>query len=100
MVEGALFRIAQEATLNAARHASATQVTITLGGQNGTLLMTIGDDGVGFEPDAPDKDPSHWGLRNMRERARAVGATLTIDTAPQRGTTVTVEAPWQDLVSA
>jgi PAS domain S-box-containing protein len=100
MVEGALFRIAQEATLNAARHASATQVTITLGGRNGTLLMTIGDDGVGFDPAAPSTGTSQWGLRNMRERARAIGATLTIDTAPQRGTTVTVEAPWNGVAFA
>ena len=65
---------------------------VTLGERDGRLLLTIEDDGIGFDANAPI-GPDHWGLTNMRERARAVGGTLTIDTAAKRGTKVTVEAP-------
>jgi signal transduction histidine kinase len=93
LVEGALFRIAQEAVINAARHASATRVGLRVGARDGRVSLTIEDDGVGFDLRAPGVGPAHWGLKNMRERARAVGGTLVVETAPGSGTRVTAEAP-------
>lgn len=93
LVEGALFRIAHEAVINAARHASATRVTVTVGECDGRVILTVEDDGAGFEPQAPGTGPDHWGLKNMRERARAIGGTLSIETAPGAGTRIMVEAP-------
>jgi signal transduction histidine kinase len=93
LVEGALFRIALEAVINAARHAAPHFVTVTVGERAGRVLLCVEDDGVGFDPAEQGSRPGHWGLQNMRERAQAIGATLEIATAPQAGTRVRVEAP-------
>jgi signal transduction histidine kinase len=93
MLEGALFRIAQEAVINAARHAEATRVGIDVRERDGRIILTIEDDGVGFDASAPGSGPDHWGLKNMRERARAVGGTLHITTTPGAGTRIVADAP-------
>jgi signal transduction histidine kinase len=92
-MEGALFRVAQEAVANAARHANATGVTVGVEEKEGRVILTVQDDGRGFDPAAPAAGPDHWGLKNMRERARAVGGTLRIDSSPGGGTRVVAEAP-------
>ena len=74
-IENALFRIAQEALTNVAKHAQATQVTVTVAAEDGTLRLAVADDGIGFdlahltEPDGG----RGWGLLTMSERAEAVG---------------------------
>ena len=91
--EIALFRIAQGAITNALRHASATRILIVLvSGPEGTSLA-IEDDGRGFDPDsrADSGERPSWGIVIMRERAMAVGGRLAIESAPGRGTRVTVE---------
>ncbi len=93
LVESSLFRIAQEALMNAARHASATRVVVALAERDGRVILTVRDDGVGFDLDAPATDPDHWGLKNMRERARAIGGNLHVETAPGAGTRVIAEVP-------
>ncbi len=93
MVEGAMFRIAQEAVINAARHGAARSMTIDLGMSQGLVVMTIIDDGSGFDPQVPKRGADHWGLKNMRERARAIGGTLHIDSAPGAGARITASAP-------
>jgi signal transduction histidine kinase len=92
-VETALFRIAQEAVLNAAKHSSATHVLISVIEQETSVCLSVSDDGRGFDPSAVDRGLSHWGLSNMRERAQAIGAILRIDAAVGRGTKVTVDLP-------
>jgi signal transduction histidine kinase len=92
LVEDALFRIAHQALINAVRHAAATRIGMTVRARDGRVTLTIEDDGIGFDPRAP-VGLDHWGLKNMRERARAVGGTLHVDTAPGSGTRVTAEAP-------
>jgi len=87
--ETALFRIAQEALTNAAKHAQASQVTVTLEPVNGGARLTIADDGVGFDP--ATRRQAGWGLMTMRERAEAVGAHLRVESAPGKGTQVVVE---------
>jgi len=93
LVESALFRIALEAVINAARHASPQRITVTVGERAGRVLLSVEDDGVGFDAGQQQGRPGHWGLQNMRERARAIGAGLEIRTAPQAGTRILVDAP-------
>jgi len=92
-VENALFRIAQEALANAAKHAKATQVTVTVEVDNGTLRMVVADDGVGFDParlPTPGVNRG-WGLLTMRERAEVVGGMFRIESRPGSGTRLIVE---------
>ena len=90
------FRIAQEALTNVARHAEARSVTIALRADDERLVLSVRDDGRGFDPDAVAGKGS-LGLVGMRERALAQGGVLHIDGAPGQGATVTVAF---DLASA
>ena len=93
-----LFRIAEEAMRNVEHHAGATRVTISLcaAPEGDGLILTIADDGVGFDADTPH--PGHYGLAGLREQARLIGAVLTIHSAPQQGTTISVSlAPSLEL---
>jgi signal transduction histidine kinase len=85
----ALVRIVREAVGNAARHGDAEAIRVEL--QNGDgIRLRIVDDGVGFDPDRPRSRGGGFGLVSMRERARAVGAELSVESARNRGTTVEV----------
>jgi signal transduction histidine kinase len=86
-----LLRIAQEALHNALRHAGARRVNVTLANGDGGLNLDIADDGSGFDPDDPELRARHLGLTSMEERARRLGAQLTISSEPRHGTTVHVE---------
>jgi signal transduction histidine kinase len=92
-IEGALFRIALEAVINAASHASASRIDIDVGEADGRVILTVKDDGRGFATDKPGAGADHWGLKNMRERARAIGGVLHVRSAPGGGTEITAEAP-------
>lgn len=87
----ALFRIAQEALTNVARHAQATRVSITLEVEDGCYVLEIADNGVGFDPG--EARLRKFGLVGMRERMLSVGGEATIDSAPGRGTRVRVSIP-------
>jgi signal transduction histidine kinase len=90
--EQALFRMAQNALANVARHAGADKAVMTLRTTPGSICLTVADNGNGFDPSAvhpPTRDHG-WGLRIMRERATAIGAQLNIDSAPGHGTRVIV----------
>jgi signal transduction histidine kinase len=89
--ELALLRIAHEALHNAVRHANADHVKVRLAGENGKLVVEISDDGVGFDPHAPDVRSRHLGLTSMEERARESHGRLRIRSAPGQGTIVRVE---------
>ncbi len=92
-VETTLFRIAQEACTNIARHAGARQAAIRLDAQPGLVRLEITDDGCGFDPGADFDCGGHqgWGLLIMRERAEAAGGRLAIESAPGQVTRITVE---------
>jgi len=92
-VEVELYRIVQEALNNAVRHARAESVAVDVDATDGTVTITVRDDGVGFDPAARAIRERRLGLTSMRERAEALGGTLTIETAPRSGTTVRVEVP-------
>jgi signal transduction histidine kinase len=86
--EEALFRIAQEALANLAKYARAQKAMVTLEVTPHAASLTIADDGCGFDPAAggPPTMGHGWGLMIMRERAVAVGAQLSIESASGRGT--------------
>jgi len=90
-IEIALFRIAQEALNNVAKHAKATQVDIELFEEEGDIMMAITDNGLGF--DMRNQDPStrvHWGLTLMQERARAINGKFLLRSVPGQGTQIVV----------
>ena len=100
-VKIAIYRIAQEALNNVAKHAEANQATVSLycsppssnkGVQVEQVKMCVSDDGRGF--DVNRVSPDHLGIGIMHERAEAIGATLTIESQPGHGTQVVVT--WQD----
>jgi two-component system sensor histidine kinase UhpB len=91
VAQTALFRIAQEALVNVAKHADASRVEVTLAASAGGAELSVDDDGKGF--DVALAGGAHWGLRTMRERAEAVGAVLRIESRAGRGTRVWVQAP-------
>jgi signal transduction histidine kinase len=89
----AVFRIAQEALANVARHARAHRVTVRLEAPDGGgLALAVEDDGVGFDPRSGG-GAAGLGLIGMRERARWLEGRLEVDSAPGRGTRVRVEIP-------
>jgi PAS domain S-box-containing protein len=89
-----LYRIAQEALTNVARHAQARRVTVRLAHEAGTVRLVIRDDGRGFDPAAvSDDEGTAFGLTTMRERAAITGAHLHVRSAPGRGTEVRVVVP-------
>jgi PAS domain S-box-containing protein len=91
ITELAVFRIAQEALNNVARHARASRVDITLIRRASQAQIVIADDGVGFDPlTRPRAARPTWGLLTMRERAEAVDGRVDIDTAPGQGTRVII----------
>src|SRR5687768_4781455 len=88
----ALFRSAQEAISNVLKHADATQLEISLQGEDGRVRLRVEDDGQGFEPEAaPQKEAPSWGLKIMRERIEAIGGKVQILSEPGAGTRVTFE---------
>lgn len=92
-----LFRVAQEALNNVARHAGARSASVTLRPMDGGLLLAVRDDGVGFDPEHP-RQRIQLGLVSMRERVKLVNGTLDIESAPGRGTTIVAWVPAQGEV--
>jgi signal transduction histidine kinase len=89
-VESNLYRLAQEALTNVAKHAGASRIEIGLVLRNGAIVLRVSDDGCGFDPGAGRKG---LGLIGMRERVALAGGRLEIDSEPGRGTTLTAEVP-------
>ena len=87
----ALFRIAQEALNNVAKHAGATVVRIAMRADHGDLTLSISDDGCGF--DMSQAPRGRWGMSTMRERAEAAGGRLAVESSPGKGTTVRATVP-------
>ncbi|MHB0859585.1 MAG: GAF domain-containing sensor histidine kinase, partial [Anaerolineae bacterium] len=88
-VKVALYRIAQEALNNVAKHSGATRVAVTLMCAENNIRLGVCDDGHGFE--VGSVPPDHLGLGIMRERAQGIGATIEIESKPESGTRVMVD---------
>jgi signal transduction histidine kinase len=91
-VETAFYRIVQESLTNVALHAQANRVDILINRRNGCLVMTIEDDGVGFNPN-PIADENRLGLFGMRERVEMLGGSFLVESSPGKGTIIVVEVP-------
>jgi signal transduction histidine kinase len=89
-VESALYRIAQEALTNIAKHAGASAVSIVTRRKDERLTMIVEDNGTGFDPTAP---AGGLGLVSMRERAELLGGSLRVESTTEHGTTLVVEVP-------
>jgi two-component system sensor histidine kinase UhpB len=88
--ELAVYRIAQESLTNVARHSNATRVTVALERGPGSIVLSVGDDGHGFDGSLPEE---HGGLRSMRERALLVDGALAIKESARGGVEVRLEVP-------
>jgi len=94
--ELAVYRIAQESLTNVARHAAATEVTITLERGSDSVILSVSDNGRGF--DGPPQE--HGGLRSMRERALLIDAALAVKRGRRGGVDVRLEVPAPAAVQA
>jgi two-component system NarL family sensor kinase len=90
-VAGGLYRIAQQAVVNAIRHADARRITVRLTRSDNAIRVRVEDDGNGFAPTEVPSD--RFGLLGMRERARLLGGTLTVESGPDAGTAIEVVVP-------
>ena len=90
-VEVGMYRIAQQALANAARHAQAGRVVMRLSRSEDALELSVGDDGTGF--DLAAVPAGRFGLVGMTERARLLGGTAMVESAPGAGTRVSVRVP-------
>jgi signal transduction histidine kinase len=96
-----LFRIAQEALHNVGRHSGATRACLSLRGYGDRVRMVVQDNGGGFKLAGALSELANrgkLGLLGMHERARLLGGTLEVETAPGKGTTIRVELP-QGVIS-
>lgn len=100
LVETVLFRIAQEALSNVARHAACPQAWLNLKFNQGKVILSIQDNGVGFNSSEELRPPRGWGIAGMRERAESVGGSLRVHSAPGKGTLVEAVVPLPDSSSA
>ena len=89
--EDVLYRIGQEALHNVVKHAGATEARVTVATADGLAILTVEDDGVGFDPAAVQ--PGHLGIEGMRARAERTGGRLTIDSVPGHGTIIQASLP-------
>ena len=96
----AIYRILQEALANGHRHSGAARQRVRVARDSGSLGLTVSDDGRGFDPQrvlASEEDVGveggHFGLRGIQDRVEMLGGTFALDSAPGRGTSLTVTLP-------
>jgi len=89
-IEAAVYFCTLEALQNVAKYAQASRVTVTLESDDGEVLFTVSDDGVGFDPATTRRGS---GLTNMADRLSTLGGTVEIRSAPGEGTTVSGRLP-------
>lgn len=88
-----LYRLLQETLSNIAKHAQATHVVVTMEGRDDEVRLTVTDNGKGFDVRGGKHGRKGLGLMSMQERVRPLGGTVSIDSKPQEGTTVSVSIP-------
>ena len=89
-LETALYRITQEAMTNALKHSGAESLTVAITEADGHIDIRVRDEGRGYDP---SEHTGGFGLLGMRERVELLGGRLTVDTAPEAGTTVLARLP-------
>lgn len=93
-----LSQIIREALANVARHAKATRAEVTVAVEDEDLYVTVRDDGIGFDA-GNILNESHFGLRNMEQRANQLRGFMQIDSRPDKGTTIRVVIPLKRSIS-
>jgi NarL family two-component system sensor histidine kinase YdfH len=93
IVRTLVFRTVAEGLTNIARHAQAHHARVAIRSEGSTLLVEIGDDGVGFDSAHDSERMGHYGLTGLRERARQAGGTLEIESAEGRGSILKMRIP-------
>jgi signal transduction histidine kinase len=88
----AVFRIVQESLANIAKHSRATQVTVSMTRAGSEITLSVRDNGVGFNP-ADARKPNSLGLAGVRERAQLLNGTISVESQPGRGTSVSARIP-------
>jgi NarL family two-component system sensor histidine kinase LiaS len=91
-VERELYFTLREGVINAVRHSRASELRLSLANDNGSCRASLEDDGTGFDL-AATEGGSHYGLRIMRERIEKLGGRFTIETAPGKGTRISITVP-------
>lgn len=97
--ETSIFRISQEALINAAKYTDTKKITITLQISAGLILFSVADEGKGFlvASSAHHQQGSGWGMKIMRERAELMGGSFQVTSRPGRGTVVSVSLPFEEV---
>ena len=89
-----ILSVIRELTANAIRHGHAEHVRIAGSSENGKLLFSVTDDGVGFDPEnCPDMSDGHFGLTGVRDRLDRLNGSITFVSAPGKGTRAVVTVP-------
>ena len=90
-----VYRIVQEAITNVVKHSAATEAAVVIKKQTSVILLSIRDNGRGFNPAEPSSQPHDlgYGLSGIAERVRILSATLVIKSQPNKGTSLTIEVP-------
>jgi predicted ATPase/signal transduction histidine kinase len=96
-IEEGLYRITQEALNNSLKHSGATSVTVSLGMDNGFMVLEVADNGHGFDLQSDANVRGGMGLSSMRERAERLGGSLEIRSTVGEGTTVLVQIPAMEV---
>ena len=91
-IEATLYRVAQEGILNAVNHAGSSRVSVVIIQQRADVTLVVEDNGSGFDPDVA-REKGGLGLTSMKERVVLQGGTCTIESGPEKGTTVQVRIP-------
>jgi signal transduction histidine kinase len=92
-IETTLFRVAQEALNNIAKHARASRVDVILERRSNQVSLIVEDNGVGFDPVDEKASEERMGLAGMRERVVLVGGTISVESTPDKGTGIFVRVP-------
>lgn len=93
LAETVLFRVAQEAMTNIARHAKSKRACICISYLSQEVKLEVSDEGIGFDPEEKFAAPRGWGLAGMKERAESVGGRFEVRSEAERGTTICVNIP-------
>jgi signal transduction histidine kinase len=89
--EMVIFRIVQEASNNAIKHAKAKNISLQLNYESEVFVLTVQDDGIGFN--SAEMQNKGIGLKSMQNRAQLIGGTCTLHSTPATGTSITIELP-------
>jgi signal transduction histidine kinase len=92
LVELVAYQVAREAIENAATHGKASSIVLTIAGENSGFRLEVADDGLGFDPSLGSPD-GHFGLTMMRERVRAIGGELKVQSEVGKGSAVSAWLP-------